>query len=156
MVTDMNPEFLCGPGVEHRHTYHDGSTRVLYTTAIETLIDDRQLIVSRSDRKGIITDVNQAFVAVSGYDARDLVGQPQAVLRHPEMPRHVFADMWETINDGRQWRGLLTNLRRDGGFYRVHATVLPNIKRGRIVGFTSVQHAADRTPMFSADKAATV
>ncbi len=152
MMTDMDPALLGGAAVEIRHTYFDGTCRSLFTTGVETIVHDEQLIVSRSDRRGIITDVNQALVAVSGYDARDLVGQPQAILRHPDTPRPVFEEMWETINEGRQWRGILVNLRRDGGFYRVHATMLPNIKRGRIVGFTSVQHAATRASMFAADR----
>ncbi len=153
MMIDMDPGRLGGPGVEFLHNYFDGTTRVLYTTGVETVVGDEQLIVSRSDRRGIITDVNQALVAVSGYDARELVGQPQAILRHPDTPTSVFGEMWDAINDGRQWRGIFVNLRRDGGFYRVHATVLPNIKRGRIVGYTSVQHAASRASMFTPDRA---
>jgi len=79
---------------------------------------------------------------MSGYSAQELLGQPHHIVRHPDMPRAAFAQLWSTAGRGRRWSGYVKNLRKDGAFYWVYATVLPMIRDGRIVGYTSVR----RTP----------
>ncbi len=125
--------------------YYDGSSRKALITDIETPFPDGKLIVSRTDKAGVITHVNNAFIYMSGYSEAELIGQPHSILRHPDMPKLAFHDLWETIENGNKWHGYVKNLRKDGGFYWVYATVIPNIRGGEVVGYTSVRRKPSRT-----------
>lgn len=145
VLADMVPGQIEGPGTEHHLTFHDGTTRRVYVTEIETPFPDGKLIVSRTDLAGVITDMNQAFVDMSGYSPDELLGAPHHILRHPDMPAPAFADLWDTVLAGEKWHGYVKNLRRDGGFYWVYATVIPNIRHGEIVSLTSVRRKPSRS-----------
>ena len=67
-----------------------------------------QMLVSATDLKGRIQYCNPAFVAISGYSRDELIGQPHNIIRHPDMPAEAFADLWDTIRDGRPWTALVT------------------------------------------------
>jgi len=84
-------------------------------------------IVSETDRKGVITKVNKRFCDISGYTEDELVGQPHNMVRHPDMPKEAFKDMWSTIGRGKVWMGRVKNLRKDGSFYWVLASISPII-----------------------------
>ncbi len=149
-MKDMDPADVVGPYTEHQLTYFDGSSRKVLVTDIETPYPDGKLIISRTDTKGIITQVNQSFVDMSGFSEDELVGQPHYILRHPDMPKAAFADMWNTIQSGKKWKGYVKNLRKDGGYYLVFASVIPNIRKGEIVGYTSVRRKPSRRKMLEA------
>jgi aerotaxis receptor len=145
VLADMVPEQVNGTGTEHHLTFHDGTTRRVFVTDIETPFPEGKLIVSRTDLAGVITEMNQAFVDMSGYSADELLGAPHHILRHPDMPAPAFADLWDTVLAGEKWHGYVKNLRRDGGFYWVYATVIPNVRNGEIVSLTSVRRKPSRT-----------
>ncbi|WP_374243220.1 PAS domain-containing protein [Zoogloea sp.] len=109
------------------------------------------MIVSRTDTSGVITQCNQSFVDMSGYTEAELIGQPHCILRHPDMPSAAFDDLWKTVQAGRQWNGYVKNLRKDGGHYWVYATVVPNVRDGKIVGFTSVRREPSREKVLAAE-----
>ena len=67
------------------------------------------------------------------------------IVRHPDMPRAAFKDLWDTVNKGEKWQGYVKNLRKDGGYYWVKATVIPNIRNGQVVSYTSVRRKPSRT-----------
>ena len=125
-------------------TYHDGTSRRVIVTDRETAFPIGELIVSQTDRAGIITMCNEAFVRMSGFSEHDLLGEPHSILRHPQMPRAAFADLWDTVGRGERWTGYVKNLRKDGGFYWVYATVIPKLRAGQIVGYTSVRRQPSR------------
>lgn len=129
---------------EQRLGFHDGSVRRVLVTEVETPFPEGKLIVSRTDTAGLITHCNPAFVYMSGYAEGELIGQPHHILRHPDMPAPAFKDLWDTIVQGRKWHGYVKNLRKDGGFYWVFATVVPNVREGCIVGYTSVRRKPSR------------
>ncbi len=104
-------------------------------------------IISHTDAKGIITHVNDDFVAASGYGRQELVGQPHNMIRHPDMPAAAFADMWKTLKGGQPWRGMVKNRRRDGGYYWVQASVTPRAEGGYI----SVRIRPDRAAIAQTD-----
>lgn len=145
MLADMNSADIVGPATQSVLTYHDGTTRTVYTTPIEVPFPEGKLIVSRTDPEGNIISMNAAFVEMSGYGEADLMGTPHHILRHPDMPAAAFADLWQTVSSGQRWSGYVKNLRRDGGFYWVYATVIPNVRGGQITGFTSVRRKPSRT-----------
>lgn len=148
-LPDMVPDQIVGDGVEHHLTFHDGTTRRIFVTDVETPFPEGKLIVSRTDLDGVITDMNQAFVEMSGYSAEELLGAPHHILRHPDMPGPAFADLWDTVLAGEKWHGYVKNLRRDGGFYWVYATVIPNVRNGEIVSLTSVRRKPSRSKVES-------
>ncbi len=147
----MDRAQVSGEAAEHQLTYADGSRRRVFVTSVETPYPHGKLIVSRTDTAGIITQCNQSFVDMSGYLEAELVGQPHSILRHPDMPAAAFRDLWDTVRAGRQWNGYVKNLRKDGGYYWVYATVVPNVRDGRIVGYTSVRREPSREKVAAAE-----
>ena len=135
---------------EHRLEHHDGSSRTVYCTDTEVPFPEGHLIVSRTDLAGLITHANEAFVDMSGYTREELIGQPHCILRHPELPRAAFADLWQTVQRRGKWHGYVKNLRKDGGFYWVYATVVPNVRNGEVVGYTSVRRKPSRSKVEAA------
>jgi aerotaxis receptor len=144
MLSDMKREDIVGDYKEIvLNLYGNGSRKIFYTE-IETPYPDGKLIVSTTDKLGIITHVNQSFIEMSGYTEDELVGMPHSILRHPDMPAAAFKDLWDTVNRGEKWQGIVKNLRKDGGYYWVKATVIPNIRNGQVVGYTSVRRKPSR------------
>jgi PAS domain S-box-containing protein len=148
-MQDMRPEDVTGQGTAQVQEYYDGTSRQLIVTEVETLFPTGELIVSQTDNDGIITMCNEAFVRMSGFTREELLGQPHSILRHPDMPRAAFADLWTTVSQGKRWSGYVKNLRRDGGFYWVYATVIPKIRDGAVVGHTSVRRQPSRAKVES-------
>lgn len=120
-------------------THFDGAKRTVYCTDVETQFPDGCLITSTTDLNGYITHANEIFVKMSGWDREELMGAGHYILRHPDMPSVAFKDLWDTVQTGQKWHGYVKNLRKDGGFYWVYATVIPNIRDGEIRGYTSVR-----------------
>lgn len=146
-MKDMNPADIKGDFEEAVQKHHDGTARKVFYTAVETPFPEGKLIVSRTDINGVITHCNQAFVDMSAYDRAELIGQPQAILRHPQVSAAAYADLWKTIQSGKKWSGYLRNLRKDGGYYDVFAVVVPNVRDGKIVGYASVRRRPSRKKM---------
>ncbi len=74
----------------------------------------------------------------------ELLGSPHSILRHPDMPAFAFKELWDTVSVGGRWQGYVKNLRKDGGYYWVKATVIPNIRDGKIVSYTSIRRKPSR------------
>ncbi|QAA92964.1 methyl-accepting chemotaxis protein [Pollutimonas thiosulfatoxidans] len=108
-------------------------------TQVETKVRADQYLISKTDKKGKITYVNPAFIEISGYTRDELVGQPHNLIRHPDMPPEAFQDLWDTLQAGKPWLGLVKNRRKDGGFYWVLANAAPVYEHGEITGYASVR-----------------
>jgi PAS domain S-box-containing protein len=145
MIQDMKPENIVGEYQETTLNLYGGFSRKIYYSGLETPYPDGKLIVSTTDPDGTITHVNQAFVDMSGYSEEELIGVPHSILRHPDMPPAAFKELWDTVQKGDKWQGFVKNLRKDGGYYWVKATVIPNIRNGKIVGYTSVRRKPSKT-----------
>jgi aerotaxis receptor len=144
-MEDMHPSQLAGKNYrEYQLKYFEGNTRTVLVLDTEVPFPDGKLIVSRTDTKGVITHANQAFVEMSGYTESELIGQPHSILRHPDMPAIAFKDVWDTLSQGKKWKGYVKNLRKDGSYYWVYATAVANVRNGVVVGFTSVRRKPSR------------
>jgi aerotaxis receptor len=109
------------------------------------------MLVSATDLTGRIQYCNPAFIAVSGFTRDELIGQPHNLIRHPDMPREAFADMWTTIRDGRPWTALVKNRRKNGDHYWVQANVTPVVEKGAVVGYLSVRVKPERAAVRAAE-----
>lgn len=102
-------------------------------------------IVSETDLKGVITFANRRFCEISGYSVDELVGQPHNIIRHPDMPKAAFAQLWKTILSGTIWHGLVKNLRKDGKYYWVDTEVSPMYDvDGTLKGYMAARKPASR------------
>ncbi len=144
-LKDMRPEDMRGDYQETVLTYADNRARRVLYTQEEIPYPEGRLIVSTTDVTGIITHVNQSFVDMSGFSTEELMDAPHYILRHPDMPPAAFKDLWDTIEQGKKWFGYVKNLRKDGAYYWVYATVIPNVRDGQIVSYTSVRRKPSRT-----------
>lgn len=142
-LTDMTRP--TADAIESQLTYTNGDSRTVFASNLEVPFPEGRLIVSRTDLAGILTHANDAFVELSGWEREDLIGAPHHILRHPDMPKAAFKDLWDTVEAGKKWHGYVKNLRKDGSYYWVYATAVPNIRQGKITGYTSVRRKPSRT-----------
>jgi PAS domain S-box-containing protein len=113
------------------------------TDELQKLLEsfDENVIASKTNKKGIIQYASKAFCEISGYSQDELVGQPQNIVRHPDMSKEVFKDLWSTIHQGKIWKGEVKNKKKNGGFYWVEAIVTPKFdSKNEIIGFSAIRH----------------
>ncbi|PUE65977.1 PAS domain-containing protein [Arcobacter caeni] len=113
----------------------------------ETIVPKEELIVSRTDLKGNITYANETFAEISGYTADELIGKPHNIVRHPDMPKSIFKELWKDLDIKGSWSGVVKNKRKDEGFYWVYAEVSGVYKDGVLIEYKSI-----RTPISFDDK----
>jgi aerotaxis receptor len=114
---------------------------------IEYEVPGTELIISRTNLDGTITFVNEMFTYISGYSKDELIGKPHNLLRHPDMPKAVFEEMWKTLKATNKWQGFVKNLRKDNSYYWVHAIISGVFKDGKLVEYKSL-----RTPITVKEK----
>ena len=105
----------------------------------ETIVPKGELIVSRTNLKGVITYANETFAQISGYETDELIGKPHNIVRHPDMPKSIFKELWETLKKDGLWSGVVKNLRKDEGFYWVYGEISEVYKDGELVEYKSVR-----------------
>ena len=99
--------------------------------------------ISQTDTKGNILYVNKKFCEISGYEPDELINKEHNIIRHPDMPKAIFARLWETLQSGQVWKGLIKNLRKDGKYYWVSVEILPVIDDNKkTTGYISVTRNA--------------
>jgi len=91
----------------------EARTKILNTAAI----------VSETDKFGTITFVNDTFCKLAKYSREELIGKPHNIVRHPDTPKAVFKEMWDTIKRGEIFQGIIKNRAKDGSPYWVIATI---------------------------------
>ena len=91
----------------------------------ETVLDDYAFLVSETDAKGNILFANEDFCKIAEYSIDELIGNPHSMVRHKDMPKAAFADLWKTVQRGEIWTGYVKNATKGGGYYWVYATVYP-------------------------------
>jgi len=122
---------------------------ISYTTRIEELntelknsmkIISEHVVISKTNLKGKIIYASDAFCKLSGYSKNELVGKPHNIVRHPDMPKSAFKDLWTTIKDNKTWNGEVKNLKKDGSFYWFIANISPEYDiKGKKVGYMAIR-----------------
>jgi aerotaxis receptor len=106
----------------------------------EIRFPDHLSLISTTDPASHITYANQHFCEVAGYDADEMEGAPHNLVRHPDMPKAAFADMWQRLRQGKSWMGLVKNRAKSGNFYWVNAYVTPILnEQQQIIEYQSVR-----------------
>jgi len=113
-------------------------------TGHEILLEEGKTIVSTTDLQGNIAYANPYFISISGFTEDELIGAPQNIVRHPDMPVEAFADLWRTIRQGYPWTGMVKNRCKNGDHYWVLANITPVIEKRKPVGYMSVRTRPSR------------
>ncbi|AYZ63121.1 PAS domain S-box protein [Burkholderia multivorans] len=112
---------------------------------------DDATLMSTTDADSIITYANAAFIQVSGFSGEEIERQPHNLVRHPDMPKEAFADMWATLKGGEPWTALVKNRRKNGDHYWVRANAVPVMRNGQPKGYMSVRTKATRDEIAAAE-----
>lgn len=118
----------------------------------EVTYDDNQELVSTTDLRGVITYANPIFCQVAGYSYDELVGKNHNIVRHPDMPKAAFKDLWSHLEKHQSWRGMVKNRCKDGRYYWVDAYVTPIYEHGQKVGYQSVRVKPSRELVTRAER----
>jgi aerotaxis receptor len=102
------------------------------------------MIVSETDTKGNITYVNDEFCKFAEYTKDELIGKPHNIVRHPDMPKAAFEDLWSHLKSGKTWKGFVKNKSKNGNFYWVHATVFSSVGADGNTRYVSVRVMPNR------------
>ena len=119
---------------------------------MEKLLTPISLLVSETDEKGIIRYANEEFCSTAEYEVTELEGKPHSIVRHPDMPKAAFADLWESVKRGEVWNGFVKNATKNGNFYWVFATVFPYENSKGEKGYLSIRKMATRDEVEKYDK----
>ncbi|WP_420211802.1 methyl-accepting chemotaxis protein [Burkholderia aenigmatica] len=112
---------------------------------------DDATLMSTTDANSYIAYANAAFIQVSGFSPEEIEGQPHNVVRHPDMPKEAFADMWATLKGGEPWTALVKNRRKNGDHYWVRSNTVPVMRNGQPTGYMSVRTKASRDEIAAAE-----
>lgn len=109
------------------HSFHQQDTIIRQKKELEKYLNaiDNVAIVSKTDTKGKIKFANEIFCKIAQYSIDELYGKPHNIVRHPDMPKAAFEDLWKTIKNGKTWQGKIKNRAKDGSAYYVNATIIP-------------------------------
>ncbi|MDJ1500585.1 PAS domain-containing protein [Xanthocytophaga agilis] len=98
-------------------------------------------VLSESDQHGTILLVNDKLCKVSKYSREELIGKPHNIFRHPDMPKELFKILWQTIKQGKIFRGVIKNRAKDGTHYWVDATISPILDdNGKPIKYVSARY----------------
>ena len=114
-------------------------------TSNEYTLKPDDLIVTKTDVKGKITYANECFLNICVLEEKDTLNQPHSLIRHPDMPKAVFRMLWNTLEEGNEYFGVIKNLSTDGSFYWVFANITPSFDEdGKTIGYFSVRRHANK------------
>ncbi len=103
-------------------------------------IINKNVIISSTNKKGIITNVSEAFSQISGYSKDELIGKSHNIVRHPDMPKELYKEIWKTIKSGENWLGEIKNIKKNREFYWVSVSISPTFGDSGIVnGYTAIR-----------------
>lgn len=120
---------------------HANEAKLRYIQTIEEYLDiiDKNVLLTKTDKEGKITYASNAFCRISGFNMSELIGKDHNVMRHPDMPKKIFKDMWGTIEAGKSWEGEIKNRKKCGEPFWLKTTISPLMEGSRHVGYVSIR-----------------
>ena len=111
----------------------------------ERVFTESEILLSTTDLDSNIKYANDHFCNIAGYSAAELQGNPHNMVRHPDMPKAAFKDLWQSVQSGHSWMGPVKNRCKNGDYYWVNAFVTPiKNSEGKIFEYQSVRTKPDR------------
>ncbi len=110
----------------------------------ERKFGDNATLVSVTNLDGVIQYCNRDFIVISGYSEDELIGSNHNLVRHKDMPKAAFEDLWSTVKADKPWKGIVKNRCKNGDYYWVDAYVTPVLENGKKVGYQSVRSCPTR------------
>ena len=105
----------------------------------EKSLEKNTIIVSQTNEKGEIIFANNDFCKIAGFSLEELIGKAHNTVRHSDMPKWAFEDLWRTLKSGKTWKGIVKNRTKDGGYYWVNATAFPSRNSDGTIRYVSVR-----------------
>lgn len=105
----------------------------------EVFLEQDTIIVSQTNSKGEIIFANNDFCKIAGFSLDELIGKAHNTVRHSDMPKWAFEDLWKTLKSGKTWKGIVKNRTKDGGYYWVNATAFPSRSSDGTIRYVSVR-----------------
>lgn len=105
----------------------------------EIILNKNTMIVSETNSRGMINYANDDFCKIAGYTKEEIIGQPHNIVRHDDMPKVAFEDLWSTVKSGGIWNGIVKNKTKEGDYYWVNATVYKSIDTNNEIRYISVR-----------------
>ena len=98
-----------------------------------------------TDSAGVIQYVNPFFEQVTGYSREEVVGQNPRILKSEKQSQLFYKELWDTISNGRVWRGRIINRRKDAVLFTEECTISPVFDAaGTITNYVAVKHDITR------------
>ena len=123
-----------------------------YNNSKEIMLADNAFIVTETDSTGKILFANEEFCRVAEYEQEELIGQHHNLVRHPDMPKDAFKELWDTVKVGKVWNGYVKNITKNGNFYWVFATVYPFTNESGEQCFLSCRRKPPREKIIEIEK----
>ena len=102
---------------------------------------DESAIVTKTNKEGIITYVNDEFCRISGYTREEVLGRSHNIVRHPQNPNTLFENLWRNILDKKVWKGVIKNRSKSNKTYYVKSIIVPILDyKGEIKEFMAIRH----------------
>ncbi len=105
----------------------------------EKSLEKNTIIVSQTNEKGEIIFANNDFCKIAGFSLDELIGKAHNTVRHSDMPKWAFEDLWRTLKSGKTWKGIVKNRTKEGGYYWVNATAFPSRNSDGTIRYVSVR-----------------
>ncbi|MBK1666185.1 PAS sensor domain-containing protein [Rhodospirillum rubrum] len=117
---------------------------VIVPTGVERFFGEDEIIVSKTDPRGVIVYANKIFLDIAGFSEKEVIGQPHNMVRHPATPSSIFKLMWDRIQAGHEVFAYVCNMAKNGDHYWVLAHITPSFGAdGTILGYHSNRRVPD-------------
>lgn len=113
---------------------------------------DNAVLICRTDLQGRIIHGSEAFIKLSGYTSQELLHQSSSLLKHPDMPAHIFSSLWSALQQRKPWMGLLKNRRKDGSTYWLNVYIKPVFGADGIEAYGAVYSSPSQVQTERAEK----
>lgn len=116
----------------------------------ETLF--KHSIYAKTDKRGVILDVNENFCKVSGYSRDELIGKTHKIVNSGVHSKEFWKEMWNTILTGKTWSGVIENKKKSGESYHVFSIFTPQLdSQGNIEAFLAIRFEVTKEKLLQKD-----